>query len=577
MFTGGDAINDKSVDEAAREPHTDARSRHGVSSHGRGYRVVKGPVQVGEGHVHQHTSNGHPFHAQMVPAASDSAAADPEVEPERCLDKAMASGDPKDIGGPPLPAPSPLSLRPAFYVRLVVVFVLVAIAAVAVLALTVARLLAPLETYGSIEQTEIGPWSILVSDTQPPSQVVTGVLLVLGAIVVTTIVLEALTTLTALSPNRRYLEMLRGDEPPPVSGRRLRVTVLIPAHNEQDRLGATLDALANQSRKPDRVIVIADNCTDGTAQIAGGHGHEVFETTNNTEKKGGALNQALERLLPVMGREDLVLVMDADTTLGEDFIAVGARSLEDDTELGAVGGLFSGESGHGVLGQFQRNEYTRYGTQIRQRRGRVFVLTGTASMFRATLLLDVAAARGVFLPGPPGQVYDTAALTEDNELTLALKVLGAPMLSPRECTVTTELMPTWGDLWRQRQRWQRGALENLGAYGFRAATLRYWGQQFGIGYGTVALVSALTLMGMTALALDQWVWFPFWLAVGSVFWLERVATAWRGGWRARLLAITLFPEIAYDLFLQAVFVNSLWRIGANREARWNHVGQGAAT
>jgi len=489
----------------------------------------------------------------------------------------VTPGDPSDIGAPPLPPPSPLTLRPEFYVRLVVVFVLVAIAAVAVIALTVARLLEPLETPASIEKTQIGPWSVLISDAQPPSQVITGALVALGTIIVITILLEALSTLSALSPYRRYLELLRGDERPPKPGRRLRVTVLIPAHNEEDRISATLDALKGQSRGPDRVIIVADNCTDRTAEIAREYGHEVFETKNNTEKKGGALNQALDRLLPVMGGEDLVLVMDADTTLGEQFIEIGAQRLENDTELGAIGGLFSGEPGHGILGKFQRNEYTRYGTQIRQRRGRVFVLTGTASMFRATLLLDVAAARGVFLPGPPGQVYDTAALTEDNELTLALKVLGAPMLSPRECTVTTELMPTWGDLWRQRQRWQRGALENLGAYGFRAATLRYWGQQFGIGYGTVALVSALTLMGITALALNQWVWFPFWLTIGSVFWLERVVTAWKGGWRARLLAAALFPELAYDLFLQAVFVNSLWRIGANREATWNHVGQEAAT
>ena len=36
----------------------------------------------------------------------------------------------------------------------------------------------------------------------------------------------------------------------------------------------------------------------------------------------------------------------------------------------------------------------------------------------------MAAARGVFIPGETGRVYDTAALTEDNELTLALKSLG---------------------------------------------------------------------------------------------------------------------------------------------------------
>ena len=38
-------------------------------------------------------------------------------------------------------------------------------------------------------------------------------------------------------------------------------------------------------------------------------------------------------------------------------------------------------------------------------------------------------------------MYDTYSLTEDNELTLALKSLGARLLSPKECRVRTELMP----------------------------------------------------------------------------------------------------------------------------------------
>ena len=58
------------------------------------------------------------------------------------------------------------------------------------------------------------------------------------------------------------------------------------------------------------------------------------------------------------------------------------------------------------------------------------MLTGTASVIRAYALRAVAEAAGPCCPGPPGQVYDTLALTEDNELTLALKTLGARMTSP---------------------------------------------------------------------------------------------------------------------------------------------------
>ena len=79
-------------------------------------------------------------------------------------------------------------------------------------------------------------------------------------------------------------------------------------------------------------------------------------------------------------------------------------------------------------------------------------------------------------------------MTEDNELTIALKSLGAQMCSPLQCRVTTELMPSLHALWRQRMRWERGALENIGAYGFTRGTTTYWLQQLGIAYGTIALI-----------------------------------------------------------------------------------------
>ncbi|MEX0426922.1 glycosyltransferase family 2 protein [Nocardioides sp. DS6] len=349
------------------------------------------------------------------------------------------------------------------------------------------------------------------------------------------------------------------------------VTVVIPAHNEQDRLPATLASLRDQSRRPDRVIVVADNCTDATVAAARAAGVEVTETVANSEKKAGALNQLLAVLLPDQGDNDLVMVMDADTMLDRGFIDHAVRRMSDDRALMAVGGLFYGEEGGGLLGQFQRNEFVRYSRDVRRRRGRLFVLTGTASVFRPRALRTVAAERGRMLPGRPGQVYDTLALTEDNELTLALKSLGALMISPGSCTVVTEVMPTWRSLWAQRLRWQRGALENLGAYGVRPQTFRYWMQQLGIGYGVIALASYLLMMLVMALALDTWVWFPFWIGVGLVFVVERVATVWAGGWWARLIALLIIPELTYALFLDAVYIKGVADISLGHEARWQHV------
>jgi cellulose synthase/poly-beta-1,6-N-acetylglucosamine synthase-like glycosyltransferase len=351
----------------------------------------------------------------------------------------------------------------------------------------------------------------------------------------------------------------------------LRLTALVPAHDEALTIAATLDSLQSQTRPPDRIVVVADNCTDDTAEIARKHGAEVFTSVNNTHKKAGALNQALSGMFDHIDIHDVVLVMDADSVLVPEFLQTAMERLEADPDLMAVGGVFYGERGSGLVGQLQRNEYARYQRHISRRLGKVFVLTGTASLFRTYALKAVADSRGELLPGDPGDVYDTLAMTEDNEMTLSLKTLGAKMVSPMQCHVITEVMPNWRALWRQRMRWQRGALENIGAYGLTRATLRYWLQQIAIGYGTIALNAYLLLLLITLLAADhvQFIW--FWVGVGTIFVVERVVTVWAAGWRARLLALPLVIEIGYALVMQAVYVKSIFDIASGREAGWNYV------
>jgi cellulose synthase/poly-beta-1,6-N-acetylglucosamine synthase-like glycosyltransferase len=427
---------------------------------------------------------------------------------------------------------------------------------------------------GPAQRWAWGPFSLVYSATRPPM----AVLIAAMTLGMTAILLTAGLTLRFLRTSRTSLDpstyplsphkvMLatRGRFDGPVT-----LTLLIPAHNEAARLGATLASLDAQTRRPDRVIVVADNCTDGTEEIARAAGVEVRVTVGNQFKKAGALNQALRELLPDAGHNDIVMVMDADTVLSERFLEVADRRFTQDRALMALGGIFAGEPGHGLLGVFQRNEYVRYSRTIARRRGLVDVLTGTSTLFRPLALNTVAQSRGHALPGRPGDVYDTSALTEDNELTIALKTLGGLMVSPSDCTVVTELMPNVTELWRQRLRWQRGAVENIGAYGLNKATFRYWAQQLAIGYGTVALLSYLTCMAILIGATDAWVWFPFWLGIGSVFALERVVTAWAAGRTGRLVALALIPELLYDLFLDAIYVYGLIQITLARRAQWGH-------
>ena len=75
---------------------------------------------------------------------------------------------------------------------------------------------------------------------------------------------------------------------------RLRLTVLVPAYNEGLTLGATLESLWGQTRPPDKVVVVADNCSDDTEEVARRHGAEVFTTVHNgRRRRAGSIRRCL--------------------------------------------------------------------------------------------------------------------------------------------------------------------------------------------------------------------------------------------------------------------------------------------
>ena len=344
------------------------------------------------------------------------------------------------------------------------------------------------------------------------------------------------------------------------------IVAIIPAHNEQGGIKATIESLSPQV---DRIVVSADNCTDQTGPISWAAGAEVFTTFRNKDKKAGALNQVLSLELPNMADDDLVLVVDADTVLAHNFVSIALDILNRKPNVAAVGGVFSGDNPQGLLQLLQAHEYERYAREI-DRTGRTMVLSGTAALIRVSVLKEIAAARGGTLPGRTGDIYDSSALTEDMELGLAIRTLGYELKSPVACSCTTELMPTLKALHNQRVRWYRGALENLLTYGFTKVTARYWRQQ--IMLSLVTIIFALYLIfTVWVVGTGQFGFSPFWTAVGGVFIFERVFTVWRLGWKSRGIALIMVVELLYDLFLQAAFIVAVWKTVRRSQHAWHHL------
>ncbi|MET9897256.1 glycosyltransferase family 2 protein [Streptomyces sp. NPDC006446] len=358
--------------------------------------------------------------------------------------------------------------------------------------------------------------------------------------------------------------------PPPGENPR-RVVALVPAYKEVDSLGHVLEALKRQTHPPDRIVVTLDphkqkQRTRELEQIGREAGAEVWHSVGNKYKKAGNLNGALAELLKTLSDDDAVLVQDADTYLDPHFIEVTRRKLLQGYD--AVGGNFRGRAGGGLCGVFQRNEYARYARDTGRKKGKVLCLTGTACLFKVEALKDVLAAReNGQLPAADG-VYDTKVLTEDNELTLALKHRGRRVVAPSRATMTTEVMLTWGDLANQRLRWKRGALENLFDYGLTRYTLEGWVRQ------------AIAFLGATVstIYVGSLLWFvmtgagvriaPFWIALTAFYAIERSITVKARGWRVAMASMLVIPEWFYDLFLQGVHIRALAEAALRRERNW---------
>ena len=58
------------------------------------------------------------------------------------------------------------------------------------------------------------------------------------------------------------------------------MVIMVPAHNESTHLVPTLQSINRQMGPNDRLLVIADNCTDDTAQVARSYGAETIERFN---------------------------------------------------------------------------------------------------------------------------------------------------------------------------------------------------------------------------------------------------------------------------------------------------------
>lgn len=230
------------------------------------------------------------------------------------------------------------------------------------------------------------------------------------------------------------------------AGTRPQVAVLVPAHNEASGIGTTLASIRPQLGQHDRLIVIADNCSDNTAAVARDAQAEAIERRDELRRgKGFALAFGLESLLA--SPPEVVLFLDADCTIEPGTIdALVDAAVTNQTPAQS---LFLCEPKQLANTQQQTSGVAfRVKNLVRalglSRLGGPCHLTGSGIALPWSLVDKVP--------------WATGNVVEDMQLGIDYSLAGYPPVFVPEAIVRSEPPPTEAGLMTQRRRWEHGFL-----------------------------------------------------------------------------------------------------------------------
>lgn len=258
---------------------------------------------------------------------------------------------------------------------------------------------------------------------------------------------------------------------------RCRLAVVIPAHNEETGIGQTVQSVLAQLRPGDRVLVVADNCTDATADIAREAGAEVTQRTDQELRgKGYALAHALRELAD--DPPEIVVFVDADCRLRPGCLSslacqVGRTGAP--AQAVYVLGLPEGE--HGV-----RDRVSAFAVRVKNE-SRPIGLSRLGGKWGACLITGSGFAMPWELAD--AERFARGDIVEDMTIGLELAVSGTP---PRICpgARVDSTLPSGDEAKRtQRERWEHGHLDTILKKGLPI-----------LGRGVFTLRPSLVLLGL---------------------------------------------------------------------------------
>ena len=247
-----------------------------------------------------------------------------------------------------------------------------------------------------------------------------------------------------------------------------RFLVLVPAHNEERVIGDIIDNLSHMEypRELYDFYILADNCTDHTAEVARKMGANVLEFFKDGPDaptgKPIALQKALKALEGYQDKYDLVMFFDADNLVDPNmFLEVNSQYVDADGKADIIQCYLGAKNRKGLVALFYYMSYTitnRFFQYAKSRMGLNSVIGGTGFAVNAQYLYQ----RGG---------WTAMSLTEDFELQVEATCEGRRILWNNNVRIYDEKPTRFRASFRQRVRWAQGhwyvAFKNTGRL-FRA-------------------------------------------------------------------------------------------------------------
>ena len=249
--------------------------------------------------------------------------------------------------------------------------------------------------------------------------------------------------------------LIKLKDKPYLTNKNHKFMAIIPAHNEERVVSNLIESLKNQTYDKDLydIYVIADNCTDNTANVARRAGAIVLERFDPAHKtKGYALQWFLKQKIEENADYDAFFVFDADNIVDKDFIlnmnkklcqgedvVQGYRDIKNPTDNWIT-------AGYALFYWTMHRLYhlARYNV------GLSTLLNGTGFMVR----FDVVKPNG----------WQTETLTEDIEFSLKRIIKGKKLGWATDAIVYDEQPTSFKQSWSQRSRWTVGHIQCMKRY-----------------------------------------------------------------------------------------------------------------